>query len=172
MPTADPGVLMLRREWGSLRAPRLDDLTGDLAAQFVRPLRRVAPAGLGLVGLPRWYGKRFTRRGDVLGGTNLVRSGPGLRQVLPMTAAPGRSLLDGRPAVVVSYAPDARRPWRWVRDELRERPDGVVVGMTVLDVPVLRRLGGAPFLLRRVPPAGRAGCARPHLRSSDDIRAG
>ncbi len=46
-----------------------------------------------------------------------------------------------------SYAADAPLPWRWVRDELRAGPDGVVVAMTFVDLPGLRRLGGTPFLL-------------------------
>jgi cholesterol oxidase len=57
-------------------------------------------------------------------------------------------LADGRPSVVVTYAADGPRPWRWVRDELRVGSDGVLVGMSYVDRPVLRR-GGLPFLLRR-----------------------
>ena len=147
------GVLALVREWGALPAPDLASLrtevAGDLRASFVRPLTRLAPAGLGLVGLPRWQGKRF--RDDVdggLAGTNLLRRGDGaLAEVLAMRATVGPSLADGRPAVVVAYAADARRPWRWVRDELRQRPDGTLLGMTWVDVPLLRRLPGTPFLL-------------------------
>lgn len=149
-PAAAITVRALARQWRRLPAPPLDALTGDLAASFARPLQRVAPAGLGLIGLRRWSGKRFVLRDGSLAGANLVRSADGTAEVLPMTAGPGVSLLDGRPVVAVTYAPDAPRPWRWVRDELRVRPDGVVVGMTCVDLPGLRRLGGTPFLLRRV----------------------
>jgi cholesterol oxidase len=63
-----------------------------------------------------------------------------------MRAVLGDSLADGRPAVVVTYAPEGPRPWRWVRDEVRVGAGGVWVGMSYVDVPALRR-GGLPFLL-------------------------
>ncbi|TNC48065.1 hypothetical protein [Mumia zhuanghuii] len=151
-------VRSLRRAWSTLRPLAPDEVSGDLAASFVAPLRRIAPWGLGLVGLPRWYGKRFPARQatEALGGTvqgaNLVREASGaLREVLPIRASGGRSLADGSAALVVTYGADAPRPWRWVRDELREAPDGTIVGMTYVDLPVLRR-AGTPFLLTRVAP--------------------
>lgn len=143
-------VVALMRAWSSLPAPALDDVVGDLRAEFVAPLRRVAPVGLGLVGLPRWHGKRFTRSGPgELAGINLVRAlqGSGLEERLPMRAVLGVGLADGRPAVVVTYPANGPRPWRWVRDELRVGSDGVLVGMSYVDRPLLRR-SGLPFLLR------------------------
>lgn len=146
------GVPALVRAWSSLPAPALDDVVGDLRAEFVPPLRHVAPVGLGLVGLPRWHGKRFVRSGPhELAGVNLVRARDGsgsLEERLPMRAVLGTGLADGRPAVVVTYPDNGPRPWRWVRDELRVRSDGVLVGMSYVDRPVLRR-GGLPFLLHR-----------------------
>ena len=145
-------VLGLLRAWSTLPAPALDDVAGDLRAEFVAPLRHVAPAGLGLVGLPRWHGKRFAPSGaDELAGINLLRPRSpcgALEERLPMRAVLGQGLADGRPAVVVTYAVDAPRPWRWIRDELRVGPDGTFVGMSYVDLPLLRR-GGLPFLLRR-----------------------
>lgn len=144
------GVAGLMRAWPDLPAPALANVVGDLRAEFVTPLRHVAPAGLGLVGLPRWHGKRFaaTDPGE-LAGVNLLRvpSG-GFEERLPMRAVLGAGLADGRPAVIVTYAADAPRPWRWVRDELRQLDDGVLIGMSYVDRPLLRR-GGLPFLLRR-----------------------
>lgn len=143
-------VLSLRREWSRLPTPTTADLVGDWEADFVRPLRHVAPAGLGLVGLPRWYGKRFVREGDRVEGVNLLRTdGAQLHETMPMSLVPGLSLIDGLPSLVVSYAPGTRRPWPWVRDELRVRPDGSLLGMTLVDLPVLRLVGGTPFLLHR-----------------------
>jgi cholesterol oxidase len=145
-------VYALRRTWSGLAAPALDDVVGVLRAEFVTPLRHIAPAGLGLVGLPGWHGKRFAWSGPAeLSGVNLVRSRNGtgvLEERLRMRAVLGEGLADGRPAAVVTYAADGPRPWRWVRDELRFRSDGVLVGMSYVDRPVLRR-GGLPFLLRR-----------------------
>lgn len=144
----------LRRTWGTLEAPALTDLVGDLEASFVgAPLRAVAPRGLGLIGLPRWWGKRFTVGADAsrLDGVNLVRrsDGAGLDETLPMTARIGPSLADGAPALVISYADDAPRPWRWVRDEARPWSDGTLLAMTFLDAPGLRRAPGTPFVLSR-----------------------
>jgi cholesterol oxidase len=150
-------LLTLRRSWSSLTCPQLDSLVGDLEASFVAPLRKIAPAGLGLIGLPDWFGKRFAASGDALEGVNLVRRPGGLEPTLPMTARVGTSYADGRPAVVISYAADAPRPWRWVRDEVRAGGDGTLVGMTYVDVPGLRAAGGTPFILTPVPRGGGSG---------------
>lgn len=147
-------LIGLRRSWIDLPPAALDTLVGDQEASFVAPLKQIAPLGLGLIGLPRWYGKRFRARHDgALSGVNLLRAGRGasnaLQETMPMVVREGISLLDGRPAVVIEYAPGTRRPWPWVRDELRQLPDGSLVGMTIVDLPVLRLLGGTPFLLHR-----------------------
>jgi cholesterol oxidase len=146
-------VASLRRTWSALEPPPVDAVlhatAGDLEASFAAPLTRVAGPGLGVLGLPGWVGKRFRCSPDGgVAGMNLVRRPGGLAETLPMSLTEGASLADGRPALVVSYAPDAPWPWRWVRDELRAAPDGTaLVAMTFVDLPVLRRLGGTPFLL-------------------------
>ncbi|WP_206509285.1 hypothetical protein C5142_20005 [Rhodococcus sp. BGS-1C] len=152
----DHTLRKLGRAWGTLATPQLTDLVGDFEASYVgRPLRAVAPRGLALVGLPRWYGKRFAaspNRPGTLDGQNLLRPtrGAGLTETLPMSAAIGSSLADGRPALLVTYPADGPRPWRWVRDEFRPwHPDGVLLGMTFVDVPGLRRAPGTPFVLTR-----------------------
>jgi len=147
----------LRASWSTLAAPELTDFEGDLQASFIGPLRPVAPRGLGLVGLPRWYGKRFAplRPGaNALDGVNLLRTrdGRGLEETLPMKATIGPSLADGRLALVVAYPPDARLPWRWVRDEFRVWSPGTYLGMTFVDLPGARRAGGTPFMLTRAVP--------------------
>ncbi|MRJ75429.1 hypothetical protein GEV29_02670 [Aeromicrobium sp. SMF47] len=151
----DHSLRALRRAWGSLPDPRLADLSGTFEASYVgAPLRTVAPRGLALVGLPRWFGKRF-RPTDAdaahLTGVNLLRGadGTGLSETLPMTATVGPSLADGRPALLVTYPGDAPRPWRWVRDEFRPWDDDTLLGMTFVDVPGLRRAPGTPFVLTR-----------------------
>jgi hypothetical protein len=144
-------VVTLRRAWSTLDVPEEHDVVGDLEASFVRPLRHLAPWLLGLLGLARWWGKRFTSSGHGLRAENLVWGSEGLSARLPMSVSVGASLSDGGPALVLRYAPGARRPWRWVRDELRVLDEGGhLVGMTYLDVPGVRRLGGVPFLLHRI----------------------
>lgn len=146
-----PNAISLRRQWSGLRPLQVEEVlheaAGDLEASFVAPLAHVAPRGLALIGLPRWHGKRFRRSATGVEGVNLVRRGAGLDETLPMRLTEDVSLADGKPALVVSYAADAPRPWRWVRDELRAAPDGSVVGMTFVDLPGLRAAGGTPFLL-------------------------
>jgi len=145
-----PGsVSALRGAWATAGCPTPDELVGDWKAGFVRPLTHVAPVGLGLVGLPRWHGKRFRGTPTGVEGMNLVRAGGfgGVVETLPMTLRVGPSYADGGPAVVVTYRPDGPRPWRWVRDELRELEPGVLVGLTFVDLGPLRRLAGTPFLL-------------------------
>lgn len=148
-------ALALIRQWSDLPAPTLDDLVGTWKAEFVPPLRHIAPVGLGLIGLPRWYGKRFMKQGaGGLSGINLVRSRgtEELRETLPMEATHGHSNADGRPAIVVSYASTAPRPWRWVRDEFRILPGGSWLGLSFATVAPVRRMGlpGLPFLISRV----------------------
>ncbi|MGN0064660.1 MAG: FAD-dependent oxidoreductase, partial [Nocardioides sp.] len=149
--TVTDTVLSLRRAWSSLEVVDLDALEGDWEAEFVAPLRRVAPAGLGLIGLPRWFGKRFTSGARGVVGVNLLRRGAGeeLAETLPMEVAAEPSYSDSAPCVAVSYPSGSRRPWPWVRDELRRRDEDTLVGMTYVNLPGLRAAGGTPFLLRR-----------------------
>ncbi|GAA3543916.1 hypothetical protein [Nocardioides daeguensis] len=144
-----PTLASVRRSWSDLRPLAAEDALGDLEASFVAPLRHLAPRGLALIGLRRWYGKRFRDEGGTLTGINLVRRGEQLVETLPMQVRPAASLVDGLPVLAVTYPASSRRPWPWVRDELRVAEDGTIVGMTFVDVPVLRRLGGTPFLLTR-----------------------
>lgn len=151
----DLSLRVLRTAWGTLAAPALTDCEGDFKASFVGgALRAIAPRGLALAGLPRWYGKRFTPPppgADVLQGVNLLtaRNGGDLQETLPMTATVGASLADGRPALVVTYPAGSRPPWRWVRDEFRVWSHDTFLGMTFVDLPLTRRTGGTPFVLTR-----------------------
>jgi hypothetical protein len=59
--------------------------------------------------------------------------------------APSR--VDGRPALVIRYPPDARWPHRRVTDELRPLDEDTLLGLS-FGLP-LAPMGGAPFLLHR-----------------------
>lgn len=142
-------LVSLRRTWRSLESPALPELVGDWEAEFVPPLRRVAPVGLAMVGLPRWYGKRFSTDAGGMTGVNLLRGTSGLTETLPMLVGSDLSRIDDHPVALVRYAADSRKPWPWVVDELRRLDAETLVGMTVVDVPGGRWLGGTPFLLRR-----------------------
>ena len=135
----------LQRLWTALPCPGVEDLIGDHRAVFVGPLpaRAVAPAALGLAGLPAWFGKRFAPApgGEGLTGVNLLREGEGLIEYLAMEARIEPSLLDGAPVLVSTYGADAPLPWRHVRDEFRLVGPGLLLGMAVIDRPLLRRTG-------------------------------
>jgi cholesterol oxidase len=124
----------LRRLWRTLPAPSLEAALGDLDARFTGPrwLQALAPRGLAALGLPGWRGKRFEARDAELAGTNRTAAG----ERLAMRARPAASAIDGRPALVVTYAAAAPLPWRRVRDELRELPDGRLLALSMLDVPL------------------------------------
>ncbi len=141
----------LRRLWNALPAPSPEDLLGSHRAVFVGPppLRRMAPAALGLIGLPDWFGKRFRRSGKGLSGMNLLKRGGSLVEYLAMDAQLEASVLDGAPVMVSTYGPEAPIPWRHVRDEFRLVAPGLLLGMAVFDRPPMRGLGTA-FVLERV----------------------
>ena len=156
----DPGTVdifsmaALRAAFHAAPEPALADLVGEHAAELVGPawLRAVAPAGLRILGMPGWCGKRFEPdSGDgVLRGANRARPGRSAAVVdsIPITARIAPSRLDGRLALVVGYPPDARFPWPRVVDELRPFGADALLGMTVWIRGVPQ--GVTPFLLRRI----------------------
>jgi cholesterol oxidase len=135
--------LALRRIWGALPAPRPEELAGSHRAVFVgpAPVRAAAPGALGLAGLSDWFGKRFELEsdGDELSGINLLRDGDELVEYLAMSARIEPSAIDGAPVLVSTYGPEAPLPWRHVRDEFRRLGPGTLLGMAVIDKPLLKR---------------------------------
>ncbi|WP_063051146.1 hypothetical protein [Nocardia arthritidis] len=140
----------LRALFRTAACPDLAEVSGRLEAELAGPalVRALAPLAFRLTGLADWWGKdlRPGTEGARLTGHNLA--GPhGERTTLPLSATVGPSRLDGEPAIVVSYPPDAPFPWRRVVDDLRTLPDGTVLGLT-FGLPFTPR-DGSPFLLRR-----------------------
>jgi hypothetical protein len=130
----------LRRAWPSLPEPSLDAMAGTFDGEFVGPARLLS-SGLAACGMPGWHGKRFDTPSR---GINRLLGGTGF----PMFAELGPSWADGRLAIVATYGPRERPPFRWVRDEFRPWDERTLVGLSFLDAPGLRRLG-VPFLLHR-----------------------
>jgi hypothetical protein len=95
------------------------------------------------LGLGGWWGKHFTADGS---GMNLVRRGGELRRIFPIRLVPAPSLLDGRPCLSVRYKPECPYPWPHVVDELRSLDERTLLGMTMVNTGVLRKLA-LPFLL-------------------------
>ncbi len=120
---------------------------GRWRAAFVGPgwLRLSAGPSVALSGLPGWYGKRFSTPEAAV---NLMGSGAGLREALPMQCSEQASWLDGQPCAALSYGSATRLPWCWVRDELRQLDEQRCLCLTFVDLPLLRRIG-FPFVLVR-----------------------
>lgn len=146
---------LARRSSGELRAlfrtaacPSVAEVSGRLEAQIPGPAVVRVAGGLAfrLTGLGDWWGKDLQPVAGEQGVAGHNLAGPhGERRTLPLRGAVGPSRLDGAPAMVVSYPPDAPFPWRRVVDELRILPDGTMLGLT-FGLPLMP---GAPFLLRR-----------------------
>jgi uncharacterized protein len=143
----------LQRAFREAPTPELGRLVGSHEAEFVGPawLRLPGPLTMRLTGMPGWCGKAFhvpANGGDSLEGENLLRRHGRLEGSIPMSAEVAPSRVDGRPALVVSYPPDAPRPWRDVNDELRPLDERTLLGLT-FGIPGAPK-GGSPFLLHRM----------------------
>lgn len=120
---------------------------GTFRASFIGPgwLRATAGPSIALSGMPGWWGKRFL---DAETATNVLNAAGGRIEKLQMRCGQVVSLVDGRESVALQYDKDAVVPWRWIIDELRVLDDSTLLGMTVINLPLLRGLA-FPFLLRR-----------------------
>ncbi|MDO9175956.1 MAG: hypothetical protein Q7V62_14205 [Actinomycetota bacterium] len=141
----------LRALFSSLPPPDAAMRRGFFRASFIGPawLRATGRPSVSLAGLPGWQGKKFLNADDA---TNVLQRGDVTVEALAMRVTPGVSQVDGKPGVALHYVPQHGRPapipWRWVRDELRAVDARTILGMTVVDLPVLRHFA-FPFLLER-----------------------
>jgi len=130
-----------------LSAPSEPELHGRFRAEFIGPawLRLTAGPSVALAGLRHWWGKELSGPGPAY---NLVERRGSMVRTLPMQLGLAGSLVDGRTCAALRYGPESPRPWPHVVDELRTLDEGRLLGMTVIDVPLLRALA-FPFLLVR-----------------------
>lgn len=137
----------IRQVFNELEPAPVQVREGFFRACFIGPwwLRASAGPSVALSGLPGWQGKRFL---DADTATNVLRTASGSVEKLRMQCREGASLVDGRQGVALHYGKDAVLPWRWVVDELRVLNEDTLLGMTVINLPVLRHLA-FPFLLQR-----------------------
>lgn len=137
----------LRQLFATLSPPDAAFRHGFFRASFVGPAwyRLGGFPSVHLSGLPYWQGKKFLTPDSA---TNILRQRDGLVQALSMTVVAGPSRVDGRPGVALTYGQEAPFPWRHVRDELRVIDDRTLLGITKVDLPLLRYFG-FPFLLER-----------------------
>jgi hypothetical protein len=137
----------LKTLFSTLPAPDATMRHGFFRASFVGPLwiRKLGRPSLAVSGLPGWQGKRFLSADTA---TNILKKRDAAVQALSMTVVEGISQVDGKSGVALYYGADAPMPWRWVRDELRAVNEHTLLGITVINLPIIRHFG-FPFLLKR-----------------------
>lgn len=133
----------LKHRFATADLPSLAQRADFWRARFIGPwwLRLGGRPGVALSGLRGWQGKRFLTPGRA---TNVLTSG----EALSMQCRECPSSIDGGPVAALSYGADGPVPWRWVTDELRALDERTLLGMTVINLPLLRHFA-FPFLLER-----------------------
>ncbi len=148
-PIRTQSITRLRALFSTLRAPAAEMCAGFYRAEFIGPwwLRITGRPSVALSGLPGWQGKRFL---TTTTATNVLLKNGQATQVLLMRCVSSVSQVDGKQGLALHYGADAPVPWRWVRDELRAVDANRMLGMTVINLPLLKRFS-FPFLLVREP---------------------
>lgn len=141
-------IRKLKQEFREGRALTAQELTGFYPGLPAGPwwFRLSSGPTLSLTGFGGWRGKLFLGKGLAV---NLFQTQHGTEKRFPMTLARKPSRVDGKDTLVLLYPTEARAPWCWVTDELRRTADGSILGMTFVDVPVIRHLV-FPFVLKRL----------------------
>ena len=139
----------LKQRFATATLPTEAQRRGFWKARFIGPLwlRLGGMPSCYLGGLWGWLGKKFLTADSA---TNVLARGAGTIDALSMQARVQPSALDGGAVVALTYGASGPIPWRWVTDELRALDEHTLLGMTRLDLPLLRRFV-FPFLLEREP---------------------
>jgi hypothetical protein len=93
--------------------------------------------------LAGWKGKQFHDNGRVL---NLVERKGIESEIVPIQASIADYSKHSGAVVNLSYPSDTTFPWNKVTDELRPLPDGRFLGVTTVDLPLIKALP-YPFVL-------------------------
>tara|TARA_B100001094_G_C18141841_1_gene778332 strand:+ start:228 stop:683 length:456 start_codon:yes stop_codon:yes gene_type:complete len=138
----------LRNTFAQLTVPSPDKLAGAWEGKYIGPfwLRTFAPLAMGLGPLRGWSGKRFI---DNQNAINIVGMGQQQQDKHPMTISKSNGL-DTLPVIALKYDKTLPFPLPRLTDEIRMVRDDCLMGMAVLDIPLLRKVGW-PFILTRKP---------------------
>ena len=121
-------------------------------------LVRTAQAMALVTPLRGWCGKRFAGDGTVV---NRVLRRDGVVDAVVGAVGTGESLLDGNPALIVTYRRTAPPPVRWMHGEVRWlEPGESLLGMLFLPIRGRVVIGPFPFLLTRPAPSSDASAAK------------
>lgn len=133
----------LRQSFATASVPAPAQRTGFWRARFIGPwwLRLGGRPSVALSGLRGWQGKRFLTPDSA---TNVLTRG----DALSMQCRECPSAIDGGAVAALTYGDGGPIPWRWVTDELRALDDRTLLGMTIINLPLLRHFA-FPFLLER-----------------------
>jgi hypothetical protein len=136
----------IRRLFTSLTAPEASSLNGLARGIFVGPtwLRRMWGPLLAVTGLGGWWGKEFDLSSNA---TNLVFRDGSYKRIFPMFIVQQASHLDQKEGLALHYRPENPFPWPLIVDELRRIDSEMVLGMTLADIALFRRLA-FPFILQ------------------------
>lgn len=124
-------------------------VAGIYRGEFVGPtwLQKIAPPGLKLLRFGGWWGKWLQENGE---GNNITASNGTLHPFMPITFETRPSLLDNKLCLAILYPSQSPFPWRHVIDELRILDNGVYLGMTITNLPLVNKLP-FPFILNAQP---------------------
>lgn len=149
MLSIDPHISLagLKQLFNQGALPGDQQRSGFWKARFVGPLwlRLGGMPSCYLGGLWGWRGKKFLTTDSA---TNVLARADGTIDALSMQARVQPSMLDGKPVVALTYGASGPVPWRWVTDELRTIDERTLLGMTRINLPILRQFV-FPFLLER-----------------------
>jgi hypothetical protein len=131
--------------FASLSVKSVPAIRGYYRGSFVGPgwLQAAGGPALGISGLGGWWGKHFEGDGTAI---NLVRQGGKLETRFPMCLVTVTSVIDDKPTLALNYGDGNPFPWPYILDELRQLDPNTLLGMTYVNVNLLRKLA-FPFLL-------------------------
>ena len=141
------------REFAGLGSPSDGEVAGEWSGAMVGRPALARTAEVMALGTPlrAWCGKRFAGDGTVV--NRVLRRGSAVEAVVGVVST-GPSLLDGNPALIVTYRRTAPPPVRWMRGEVRWlEPGESLLGMLFLPIRGKMGIGPFPFLLTRPSPS-------------------
>lgn len=120
---------------------------GAYQAEILGPawLKTIAKLSLPFSGLPGWCGKRIESEFAL----NLCRVRGQVQERVKMSKSTQSSWLDGGECMVLSYDQSAPFLLRPMRDEFRRIDELTLLGLSIYNVPGIKRIP-LPFLLRKV----------------------
>lgn len=131
--------------YDSLPSPTVVLSEGKFYGQSIGPVWLVAMGWplLNFGPMAGWKGKHFYENGHVF---NVVERKGEESEIVPVSSSIAPYSKGAGNALRLSYPSDSPFPWSRVTDELRLLPDGRYLGITTLDMPLMKGMP-YPFVL-------------------------